>query len=631
MSELTLSLSPATTPFPFTILVLASYVSANLNFDVEVKTPVLRTRDGEVTDLEQIVATLSTTVGQGESTKHASFVALAKSLSTLTAYPDVLAALDLLDDHLAYRTFLVGHAVTSADLLVWGAMKSNSQVLGILKRNQHVHLSRWYSYVENLPTTQRALTSLTEAKANKARSTKTATSFNLGLPGAVEGQVITRFPPEPSGYLHIGHAKAAILNQQFASMYKGKLIIRFDDTNPAKEKEEFENTILEDLKLMDIRGDRFTHTSDYFQELHDLCVQMIKTGIRRRGLTVEALKQYMLSQGPSQATIMLEWDGIWATNKKIIDPVAPRYWALEKKDIVKVTIEGAGAVEVKTLPLHKKNPDVGEKSTVYGPDIYLEQEDAASLEDNEEVTLMDWGNAIVKSKTTSGSGVVESITVTLHLEGDFKKTKKKLTWLAVESLSNTLTPVTLLDYDYLITKKKLEENDSVADVVTPQTEFKTDCLADANVAKQVKKGDIIQFERKGYYICDQVGDGTHGFEFVKIPDGRVASLASKATPGAATPADSVDAGSKPKAVAKGGWGKSGPPTGVPSGNTTGKGKVPASSADPNENVMLSEGSRGFPIPVTTKMYPVQRVGGPSEVVAEADTKMYKVPNIYDVQ
>jgi hypothetical protein len=110
------------------------------------------------------------------------------------------------------------------------------KILGLLKNNQHPHLLRWFSYLESHKYTQLALAELTAAKATKARSNKTAAGFALGLQNAKDGQVVTRFPPEPSGYLHIGHTKAAILNQYFAKMYNGKLIVRFDDTNPTKER-----------------------------------------------------------------------------------------------------------------------------------------------------------------------------------------------------------------------------------------------------------------------------------------------------------------------------------------------------------------------------------------------------------
>lgn len=87
-----------------------------------------------------------------------------------------------------------------------------------------------------------------------------------------------RFPPEASGYLHIGHAKAALLNQYYAEAFQGQLIMRFDDTNPAKETVEFEDAILEDLKLLQIKPDRFTHTSDYFDVIEKYCTALIKSG-----------------------------------------------------------------------------------------------------------------------------------------------------------------------------------------------------------------------------------------------------------------------------------------------------------------------------------------------------------------
>lgn len=146
---------------------------------------------------------------------------------------------------------------------------------------------------------------------------------------------------------------------------------------------------------------------------------------------------------------------------------------------------------------------------------------------------MDWGNAIIRSKEVDSSGTITSIAMELNLEGDFRKTKKKITWLAQPTAEHPLPPVTLADFDYLITKKKLEENDDVKDFVTPVSEFKEFAYADANVL-ELKRGDIIQFERKGYYIYDNEVDGVR--EFFRIPDGRAAGIASKAgTPATAAP------------------------------------------------------------------------------------------------
>lgn len=89
---------------------------------------------------------------------------------------------------------------------------------------------------------------------------------------------MTRFPPEPSGFLHIGHVKAAMLNYHYSKIYKGKCLLRFDDTNPMNEKLEFVENIQRDLETLGIKPDAVSHTSDWFPDLVKYMKQMIKQG-----------------------------------------------------------------------------------------------------------------------------------------------------------------------------------------------------------------------------------------------------------------------------------------------------------------------------------------------------------------
>ncbi|SCU95564.1 LADA_0G16270g1_1 [Lachancea dasiensis] len=622
----------------------------------------------------------------------AEWVNFAANELTVKNFAKLSGSLEKLDAYLNFRTFISGtHSISSADIACWGSLRSNGMVGSIIKNKVYLNVSRWYTLLEQVPEFGGAHEFLTKsvqelkksASGNKKKETHKA-NFEIDLPGAKIGEVVTRFPPEPSGYLHIGHAKAAILNQYFAQEYKGKLIIRFDDTNPTKEKTEFQDSILEDLELLGIKGDRVTYSSDYFQEMFDLCVKLIKEGkaycddtptekmreermdgiasarrertveenlkiftedmkngteeglkncvrakidyealnktlrdpviyrcnltphhrtgttwkayptydfcvpivdalegvthalrtieyrdrnaqydwmlnalhlrkvhiwdfarvnfvrtllskrklqwmvdknlvsnwddprfptvrgVRRRGMTVEGLRNFVLSQGPSRNVINLEWNLIWAFNKKVIDPVAPRHTAVVKP--VKLHIEGAPeAPDVQTRPKHKKNPAVGEKKVIYYSDVLIDQEDADLIQEGEELTLMDWGNVIVTKKNTDGSLIAK-----LHLEGDFKKTKLKLTWLAD---TKDKVNVDLVDFDHLISKDKLEEGEDFADFLTPHTEFHNQAIADLNV-RGMKKGDIIQFERKGYYRLDSLASDDKPYVFFGIPDGK---------------------------------------------------------------------------------------------------------------
>lgn len=642
----------------------------------------------------RIVAEFSDVFTEGSQEEIASWAKVAGEDYVVKNFQKLSVSLQKLDSVLNLRTYVLGGLkYSAADIVSWGALRSNGMVGSIIKNKVDVNVSRWYTLLEIDPAFGGAHEFLTKSMQDLKKAANVGkkkeghkANFEIDLPDAKVGQVVTRFPPEPSGYLHIGHAKAALLNQYFAQEFKGKLIIRFDDTNPSKEKEEFQDSIIEDLKLLGIKGDRLTFSSDYFQEMFDLCVKMIKEGkaycddtptermreermegiasarrertveenlkiftedmkngteeglkncvrakidyqapnkalrdpviyrcnltphhrtgttwkvyptydfcvpvvdalegvthalrtieyrdrnpqydwmlqamnlrkvhiwdfarvnfvrtllskrklqwmvdknlvsnwddprfptvrgVRRRGMTVEGLRNFVLSQGPSRNVINLEWNLIWAFNKKVIDPIAPRLTAVVNP--VKVHLEGEDAPQtpkVEVRAKHKKNPDVGEKKVIFYKDIVIDKDDADVIEDNEEVTLMDWGNVIITKKNADGS-----LTGKLHLDGDFKKTKHKLTWLAD---TEDYVSVDLVDFDHLISKDRLEEDESFEDFLTPQTEFHTPAIADLNV-KELKTGDIIQFERKGYYRLDAPAKDGKPYVFFTIPDGK---------------------------------------------------------------------------------------------------------------
>ena len=487
------------------------------------------------------------------------------------------------------------------------------------------------------------------------------------------------------------------MNDFFAhEKYKGTLICRFDDTNPSKEKEEYQDAIVEDLALMGIRPDKTSYSSDYFEEMYQYCVTLLEAGkayaddtdqvtmreermngvaskrrderaeenlarfeemkkgtdeglkwcvrakmsvdnpnkamrdpvmyrcnpaphhrtgpkwkiyptydfccpivdsiegvthalrtieyrdrndqydwfldalhlrkvhiwdfgrmnfirtllskrklahlvergvvwgwddprfptirgIRRRGMTIGALREFILRQGPSRNIVNLDWTLFWATNKKYIDPVAPRYTAVLKEQAVTATLKGARASPyTEDKPKHAKNPDLGTKKVAYSSTILIDQADAQSFQQDEEITLIKWGNAFVRKISTSLNPFnrdVNGLELELHLQGDVKKTEKKITWLSTQG--QELIPVELVDFDYLITKDKLEEDDNVDDFLNGKTEFRTEALAECNVA-DLKVDDIIQFERKGYYRVDRAFIHGNAAVFFNIPTGKAA-------------------------------------------------------------------------------------------------------------
>ena len=111
--------------------------------------------------------------------------------------------------------------------------------------------------------------------------------------GKYKGRVQTRFPPEPNGYLHIGHAKAICLDFGLAKEFGGKCNLRFDDTNPSKEETEYVEAIMDDVRWLGFEWDGLFYASDYFGQLYEWAIQLIKSGKAYVcDLTADEVRQY---------------------------------------------------------------------------------------------------------------------------------------------------------------------------------------------------------------------------------------------------------------------------------------------------------------------------------------------------
>ncbi|EOB12057.1 cytoplasmic glutamyl-tRNA synthetase [Nosema bombycis CQ1] len=269
-------------------------------------------------------------------------------------------------------------------------------------------------------------------------------------------------------------------------------------------------------------------------------------GIKRAGMDMDVLREYILLQGPSQKTSTISWDKIWAMNKKAIDSKSPRFMAVPVKNAVEVYVKNVGydIKEVENLKSNKSGNNVkvdmkvdnvkdsdnevmenkvdkgnnvkvhnnstlsesptnnlrntfnSKKSQVFDNLIWISQEDASLLKEGEEFTLMNWGNAIVTEKIVKNH-LTLSLTLDLNLKGDYKKTKNKITWVSkVGSI-------------YLRTFE-------IGDLFKETEEFNEESLKEIyyyaeNGISKIKEGEWIPFERIGFFKCDKP------FEFNLVP------------------------------------------------------------------------------------------------------------------
>ena len=194
-----------------------------------------------------------------------------------------------LDSVLVSGTYVLGHAISLADVALFAALgfpasdDARAGIASILPGG--CPTLRWVDMIARHPAVSEAAQLASNVARNDEAALEAGSCVEPILPGmaylegANPGCVTTRFPPEPSGYLHVGHAKAVLLNNYYARRYNGRLIVRFDDTNPSKEKDEYQTSIIEDLAKIGVKPDLVTFTSDYFETIRLYALSMIENGL----------------------------------------------------------------------------------------------------------------------------------------------------------------------------------------------------------------------------------------------------------------------------------------------------------------------------------------------------------------
>lgn len=241
-------------------------------------------------------------------------------------------------------------------------------------------------------------------------------------------------------------------------------------------------------------------------------------GVIRRGVHVNSLKQFIYSQGASRNVVLMDWMVFFAENKSELDKTATRYMAVDQENNAKLTVTNGPSAEENVYvqaPNHPKDASLGSRAIRTCKQVLLESIDVEGIEVGESIVLMRWG--VVKITKVDGT-VLEGEYVP---DGDFKTAKRKLSWMADVS-SNTRA--TLTEFDHLVTKDKLDEEDDWKEFVNQNTMASTEVIGDAGL-KTLREHDVIQLERRGFYRVDRPYiSSDKPMVLFMVPDGKKKSM-----------------------------------------------------------------------------------------------------------